>query len=88
MNTCKPAIFFKARYENNTHYILPACPEADAFFELLKRGHISHSELPLVHKMGFDIFVAGDNKELAREMRRRNEAFNTDKGVINYGNTT
>lgn len=82
----KPTIFFKARYENHTHSIMPACPEADALMTLMKAGSITKAELALVGKMGFNVFVAGDNKELARALRRENERFTIEKGVINYGN--
>lgn len=81
----KPTIFFRARYENNVHYILPACPAADALMSLMGRGSINKSELPLVNKMGFNIFVAGDSKELARALRQEGEKHSMDKGVINYG---
>ena len=61
---------------------MPACPEADALFTLIKRGYIDQSELELIGKMGFDVFVAGDNKQLGRELRRRALKFKSEEGVI------
>ena len=77
-------MYFKARYEYGQHQLMPACSEADALMELMKRGYITDSELVLVGKMGFDVFVAGDNKQLGRELKRREIEVKINNGIIEY----
>lgn len=80
----KPTIIFKSRFENGMHYILSACPEADALFELLRRSYLSENEMPWVGKMGFNVVICGDTKQLGRELRKRDIEFKLSNGRIEY----
>lgn len=61
-----PTMTLKTRYTAHLNHIHPACPASDALFQLIGRGTLKPSELPLIHKMGFMIKIIGDTKELTR----------------------
>lgn len=78
----KPTMYLKTRYNNRDAHILPACPEADALFELMRRGTLTPQELPLIGRMGFDVEIIGDVKELSLNLKRTNLPHKiTPKGI-------
>ncbi len=68
MSLTKPIIKLKTRLINGRSEIYSDSPEADALFRLLKRKHLSPMELPEIAKMGFDINICGEKKQLKQEM--------------------
>jgi hypothetical protein len=64
-------IKFKTRNVYRENVLISASPESDALFELLKpRQHLKPSELIWVSKMGFEIEIVGEKRELDQEMKR------------------
>lgn len=62
-------IKFKTRRVYQENVLTAACPEAEALFELLRpRNAIRPNELKWVSKMGFEVEVIGDTRELNHEM--------------------
>lgn len=65
--------------------LVSACPEADALFELMKpRKTLKPNELPWLSKMGFEVEVTGDTKELSHEFREKNFDHTKENGVLTY----
>lgn len=76
MNLSKPVIKLKTRFIQGRSEIYSDSPEADALFRLMKRKHLSPMELPEVAKMGFDINICGEKKQLKQEMTTFNVEVN------------
>lgn len=63
--------------------MISASPEADALFELLKpRQSLKPNELMWVAKMGFEIEIIGDTRELGHEMSKGDLPYAKEKGEI------
>ena len=66
----KPKIKFIARSIYKKIYLKPACDKSIALCDLLSRGPratLESSDLAIVGRMGFDIEIVGDVKELKKE---------------------
>lgn len=73
----------KTRRVYNENVLVSACPEADALFELMKpRQSLRPNELPWVSKMGFEIEIVGETRELIPEMKEMGTPYIFDRGDI------
>ena len=70
---------FKGRYNYGKCQILADSEEATALFNLLRRSYIEADELPWIGKMGFDIEIRGDVREIAGYMKKRDSEFEIDE---------
>lgn len=62
-------IKLKTRRVYGTNAILPACNRSEALFKLIGRPTLTMQELSTVFKMGFEIEIVGEVKELASDLK-------------------
>lgn len=76
-------IRLKTRHVYRENVLIADSPEADALFQLLyPRQSLKPSELPLLGKMGFDIEIIGDTRELGHEMISNGMPYTKESGDI------
>jgi|GEM_PF-4572523 hypothetical protein len=68
-------MIFKTRFIYGESHIYPGCPKSEALFYLLRRGRLETHELPWVGKMGFEIELIGDTKEISEQMDKKELAY-------------
>lgn len=66
----RPIIKLKNRFLYGESHILPNNTVADALFQLIGKKVIKPADLYLIGKMGYDVEMSGDKKDLKKDLTR------------------
>lgn len=77
-------IRFKTRRVYGENIIIPFDERSEALFMVIKRSHINIPDLYWLGKVGFEVEIVGEVKDLSIEMKKKGVNFKKQEGAIFY----